>query len=98
VLAFSLSTVESQPRGPDLFLAVLRGLALGFSFRLKSRRRGSLRFAVQLAFFGRQIRSRVSPRAEGWSMSLVAWKILRRLPKPLLLVAVIFVLAAAARA
>jgi hypothetical protein len=31
-------------------------------------------------------------------MSFVAWKILRRLPKPLLLVLLIFVLAAAARA
>ena len=31
-------------------------------------------------------------------MSYVAWKILRRLPKPLMLVLFIFVLAAAARA
>jgi hypothetical protein len=31
-------------------------------------------------------------------MSFIAWKILRRLPKPLLLVLLIFVLAAAARA
>jgi hypothetical protein len=31
-------------------------------------------------------------------MSFVAWKILRRLPKPLLLVVLILVLAAAARA
>ena len=31
-------------------------------------------------------------------MSFVAWKILRRLPKPLLLLMVIFALAAAARA
>jgi hypothetical protein len=31
-------------------------------------------------------------------MSFVAWKILRRLPKPLLLVLLIFVLVAAARA
>lgn len=31
-------------------------------------------------------------------MSFVAWKILRRLPKPILLVLLIFVLAAAARA
>ena len=31
-------------------------------------------------------------------MSFVAWKILRRLPRPLLLVILLFVLAAAARA
>jgi hypothetical protein len=31
-------------------------------------------------------------------MSFVAWKILRRLPKPMLLVLFVFVLAAAARA
>jgi hypothetical protein len=31
-------------------------------------------------------------------MSFVAWQIMRRLPKPLLLVGLIFVLAAAARA
>jgi len=31
-------------------------------------------------------------------MSFVAWKILRKLPKPLLLVLLIFLLAAAARA
>jgi hypothetical protein len=31
-------------------------------------------------------------------MSFIAWKILRRLPKPLLLVVLIFVLAAAAKA
>lgn len=31
-------------------------------------------------------------------MSFVAWKILRRMPKPLLLVVMVFVLTAAARA
>jgi len=39
----------------------------------------------------------VSPRG-GSSMSFVAWKILRRLPKPMLLVFFIFVLVAGARA
>jgi hypothetical protein len=34
----------------------------------------------------------------GSSMSFVAWKILRRLPKPMLLVLFIFVLVAGARA
>ena len=37
-------------------------------------------------------------RAEGSAMSFVAWQILRRLPKPLLLVGIIFVLVAAAKA
>ena len=37
-------------------------------------------------------------RAEGLSMSFVAWKILRKMPKPLLLAGLIFTLVAAARA
>jgi len=40
----------------------------------------------------------VSPARRDRPMSFVAWKILRKLPKPLLLVILIFVLAAAARA
>src|SRR6266853_4009955 len=40
---------KSSLVAPTCFWDVLRALALGFSFRLKSRRRGSLRFAIQLA-------------------------------------------------
>ena len=39
-----------------------------------------------------------SPRAEGSSMSFVAWKILRRLPRSLLRVGVVFLLVSAAHA
>lgn len=38
------------------------------------------------------------PRAEESAMSFVAWHILRRLPKPLLLVGIVFVLVSAAKA
>jgi hypothetical protein len=44
---------------------------------------------------GHQIKSRA---IGGSSMSFIAWKILRRLPKPLLLALLVFVLAAAAKA
>ncbi len=47
--------------------------------------------------FGRQIHSRF-PRAEDLSMSIMVWKVMRRMPKPLLLVFLFFVLAAVARA
>jgi len=40
----------------------------------------------------------ISVRAEELPMSFVAWQILRRMPKPLLLVCMIFMLATAARA
>lgn len=46
---------------------------------------------------GYKIRSRV-PRAEDRSMSYMVWQIMRRLPKPMLLVLLFFVLVAIARA
>jgi len=49
-------------------------------------------------WFGRFIRG-VSPRAEDEvAMSFMVWKIMRRLPKPILLVLLFFVLVAVARA
>jgi hypothetical protein len=47
--------------------------------------------------YEKSVHSRVS-RTEESPMSFVAWKILRKLPKPLLLVGLVFVLVAAARA
>ncbi len=75
----------------------LEAVALGSSFRLKSRRSGKSQvFRPASSVADRFIRG--LPRAEGSSMSFVAWKILRRLPRPLKLVILLFVLAAAARA
>jgi hypothetical protein len=50
------------------------------------------------ANFCPRIHSRVLPRAEGSSMSFVAWKILRKLPRSLLRVGVVFLLVSAAHA
>jgi len=74
-----------------------KGLASRLSFALKSRRPTKVvgRRLRELPVSDRQIQTGA---LGGSSMSFIAWKILRRLPKPLLLVLLIFVLAAAARA
>lgn len=72
----------------------LKALAEETNFGLKSRRSAKPQVFVDFTLAER-FRS-WNPCAEEREMSFIAWKILRRLPKPLVLVLVIFVLAARA--
>ena len=75
----------------------MKALASRLSFGLKSRRPTKV-VGQGLCEFPVSDRDTQSDVLGGASMSFVAWKILRRLPKPLLLALSILLLAAAAKA
>jgi hypothetical protein len=76
-----------------LVIALAAWVCFGLEFSLSGKLPG-----VSPANFCTRIHSRVLPRAEGSSMSFVAWKILRKLPRSLLRVGVVFLLVSAAHA
>ncbi len=53
---------------------------------------------IRYSRLGRQIRSRLLALGRDRSMSIMVWQVLRKLPKPLILVLSLFLLAAIARA